>query len=83
MTIETVASVVCLDLVRSDVFSSEKTMAQPTATVAIRPPARKAPRIHTGRSAVNATTSTARSTGQNIEPTARRKISISIDVGES
>jgi hypothetical protein len=30
MAIETAASVVCLDLVRRDVFSSEKTIAQPS-----------------------------------------------------
>jgi hypothetical protein len=45
MAIETAASVVCLDLVRRDVFSSEKTIAQPTVTVATTPLERSPPRI--------------------------------------
>jgi hypothetical protein len=46
--IETAASAVCLDLLRRDVFSSEKTIGQPTVTVATTPPARSPPRVLTG-----------------------------------
>ena len=56
---------------------SARTIAAPTLTVVIIPPSQNQPRIFSAWSVCRASTTTTSSNGQNIEPTASKRISSS------